>query len=80
MSDGVSDLENKYVVRLWDWYDGWIDCWDLKPCSHEEATAYWNSKTNNGTIHHNEKYVRSHYYAIFPANTRMIYTPESLGR
>ncbi len=65
-----------YIVRLWDMFDGWIDI--SKPISKAEADKLWNEKTCHGTI--NTKYVDGDYYAIFPADTKMVYTPEFLGR
>lgn len=67
----------KFVVRLFDYFDGWIDV--TGELSKEDADKYWNEKTANGTKDFQFKSGGS-YYAIFPANTRMIYTPESLGR
>lgn len=65
-----------YVVRLWDMFDGWLDL--TGPITKEEAEKLWNEKTNNGT--RNTCYGDGDYYAIFPANTRMLVTPEYLGR
>ena len=69
-------MENKYIVRLFDMFDGWIDI--SGALSKEEAEEIWAKKTKNGTK--NTKYEDGDYYAIFPANTRMRYTPETLGR
>lgn len=68
--------KKRYVVRLWDMFDGWIDIKDN--LTHEEATKLWNEKTQGGTV--NTKYDDGDYYKIFPADTRMIVTPEFLGR
>ena len=65
-----------YVVRLFDMFDGWIDI--TKPLSKEEVDKVWNKKTENGTK--NKEYADGDYYAIFPSDTRMIVTPEFLGR
>lgn len=66
--------EDKYIVRLWDGGDGyWIDI--SKPLSKEDATSLWNKETKNGTC--NTKYEDYDYYAIFPANTVMLYAPPS---
>lgn len=67
---------DQFIVRLWDMMDGWIDVHG--PCSKEEAEKIWNEMTKNGT--RNTKYADGDYYKVFPANTRMIYTPEFLGR
>jgi hypothetical protein len=68
--------ENKFVVRLYDMFDGWIDI--TGPLSKEEAHARWMKETWDGT--RKTKYSDGDYYAVFPADTRMIYTPEFLGR
>jgi hypothetical protein len=68
--------EKLYVVRLWDMFDGWIDI--TSSISKEEADKLWNEKTSNGT--RMTKYADGDYYKIFPANTKMVYTPEFLGR
>lgn len=64
------------IVRLWDMLDGWIDI--TEPISEEEALRLWNEKTGGGT--HHTQYGRGDYYCIFDADTKMIYTPEFLGR
>lgn len=66
----------KYVVRLWDMLDGWIDI--SKPLSQAAAQKLWNQKTNYGK--RNTKFEDGDYYAIYPANTKMLVTPEFLGR
>lgn len=68
--------EDKYIVRLWDMFDGWCDI--TGPLSKEEADQVWNKNTDNGS--HNTKYSDGNYFRIFPADTRMIYTPDFLGR
>lgn len=69
-------MDNLFIVRLFDMFDGWMDV--SEPLSKEEAEKMWNEKTNNGT--ENTQYSHGDYYKIFPANTRMIFTPEFLGR
>ena len=64
------------MVRLFDMFDGWLDI--TSAISLEEAEKIWNEKTNNGT--RNTSYDDGDYYKVFPADTRMIYTPEFLGR
>lgn len=64
------------IVRLWDMLDGWIDI--TEPISEEEALRLWNKKTDYGR--HNTKYEHGDYYRIFDADTKMVYTPEFLGR
>lgn len=64
------------IVRLWDMMDGWIDV--TGPVSVEEAQRIWNEKTDNGK--RNTTYSDGDYYAIYPADTKMVMTPEFLGR
>ncbi len=64
------------IVRLWDMLDGWIDI--TTPVPEEEAQRIWNEKTKGGTC--NVKYADGDYYAVFDASTKMVYTPEFLGR
>lgn len=68
--------EGLWMVRLWDMFDGWIDI--SKPVPKTEAEIIWNKYTDNGTKQ--IKYEDGDYYEIFPANTRMVYTPQFLGR
>jgi hypothetical protein len=72
----AEELAKLRIVRLWDMFDGWIDI--TGPVSQAEAEKVWNAKTDNGT--RKTKYSDGDYYKIFPADTRMIYTPEFLGR
>ncbi len=69
-------MDELFIVRLWDMFDGWMDI--TKPLTKEEADNVWNEYTNNGTKM--TKFSDGDYYAIFPANTRMIFTPEHMGR
>jgi hypothetical protein len=69
-------VDELFIVRLYDMFDGWIDI--TKPVTKEEADRVWNEHTENGT--ENTKYADGDYYAIFPADTRMLFTPETLGR
>ena len=64
------------IVRLYDMMDGWIDV--SGPVTPKEAERIYNEKTKNGT--RNTKYADGDYYAIFDADTRMMMTPEFLGR
>lgn len=66
----------KYIVRLYDMFDGWLS--PSKEMDWADAVAYWKDKTNNGTTR--TKYADGDYWSIFPAGTRMIVTPEFLGR
>jgi hypothetical protein len=69
-------IEEKFIVRLFDKYDGWIDI--TSEITMAEAKKKWNDKTADGKIY--TQYSEGSYYEIFPANTRMLITPESLGR
>jgi hypothetical protein len=69
-------MEKLYVARLFDMFDGWLDI--TSPMSKEGTEKYWNEKTNNGTKM--TCYADGDYWKIFPANTRMLMTPEYLGR
>lgn len=63
--------EGLYIVRLWDGMDEhWIDM--TTPMCKEAALLVWNEYTENGTRH--TKYDDIDYYAIFPADTIMIYS------
>ena len=68
--------EERFIVRLFDMFDGWIDIQDN--LSKEEADELLSKKTNNGTS--KASYSDGDYYAIFPSNTVMWMTPERLGR
>ena len=68
--------EQKWIVRLFDMFDVWIDI--SEPISREKADEMWNQKTKNGT--QKTKYADGDYFAIFPADTKMMMTPEFLGR
>lgn len=63
--------EKLYVVRLYDGFDNqWMDI--TKPAPKAEAEKVWNERTKNGT--EKTKYGDIDYYAIYPADTRMIYS------
>jgi hypothetical protein len=68
--------EDKFIVRLFDMFDGWIDISDA--ITKSEADAIWMKKTSGGTK--NVRYSDGDYYKIFPADTKMRVTPECLGR
>lgn len=76
MSTPTADASGLFIVRLWDMFDGWIDI--TTPVSRIEADAVWNDRTGTGT--HHTDYGDGDYYAVFPADTRMMITPESTGR
>lgn len=69
-------MEKLFIVRLYDMFDGWIDI--SEPVEKKEAERIWNKETDNGTK--NTKYSDGDYYSIFPADTKMVFTPESMGR
>jgi hypothetical protein len=61
-----------FIVRLWDTFDGYsIDV--SSRVSKEEADALLNEKTKNGTEY--TKYDDGACYAIFPADTTMLWRP-----
>lgn len=66
--------EKTHIVRLYDGGEGtWLDVFG--PASHEECMTYWKQKTANGT--RNTKYQDFDYWAIFPADTKMVYSTEN---
>jgi hypothetical protein len=69
-------LSKLFIVRLFDMFDGWIDI--TGPMSKDEADAVWRDKTGGGT--HHTQFSDGDYYRVFPADTRMLVTPEYLGR
>jgi len=65
-------MEKLFTVRFYDKFDhGWIDCIGAINVTKEKAQEYWNKETSNGTRHASSR--ENQYYAIFPANTRMLY-------
>lgn len=72
----MSKIEPKYIVRLYDMFDGWMDVFG--PATRQECEDQWLIKTSNGT--RLTQYSDGDYYKVFPADTRMLYTPEFLGR
>lgn len=70
------DDGGRFIVRLWDMFDGWMDL--TGPLPHAEAVKVWAGYTEYGTK--NFAYEHGDYYRIFPADTRMMVTPEFLGR
>ncbi len=73
--DGAG-MTDQFVVRLWDMFDGWIDI--TEPVSRDEADRVWREKTSNGK--EKTKYGDGDYYKVFPADTKMYWTPERMGR
>lgn len=78
MAIRVSEAEKQgpCVLRLFDMFDGWLDVYG--PAPFEECLEKYNKKTANGTK--NTGYGNGDYWAIYPAGTQMLYTPELLGR
>jgi hypothetical protein len=73
--DYKNALSDKFVVRLYDGFDNvWMDI--SKPVSKEEADKIFADETDNGTK--NTKYDNIDYYAIFPADTKMLYSSDRL--
>lgn len=68
--------EEKFVVRLFDMFDGWINI--SGELTKSEADKLWMERTSGGKKH--TSYSDGDYYMVFPADTRMLVTPESLGR
>ncbi len=65
-----------YVVRNFDINDGWLDVTGF--LSKEAADAEWLRLTEGGTRW--TRFEELSYYAIFPANTRMLYSEENVAR
>ena len=64
-------MDKLYVVRLYDGFDNlWIDI--CEPTTKKKAKVLWNKKTNNGT--ENTGYDDIDYYAIFPSDTKMLFS------
>lgn len=62
--------EHKYIVRLYDGFDNkWMDV--SGPVPYDEAQKIWNENTKGGTK--STKFGDIDYYAIFPADTTMLY-------
>jgi hypothetical protein len=67
--------EKLYVVRLYDGFDHlWMDV--SKPLPQDEAHKILMEKTKDGT--ERTSYDDIDYYAIFPADTRMLYSHENV--
>lgn len=66
-----------YVVRFYDGFDmEWMDITD--PISKREAERVLAEKTDNGA--RNSSYADIDYYAIFPADTLMVFPNGCSGR
>lgn len=60
-----------FIVRLYDGFDNqWIDV--SEPVTKEEADKIWNERTKNGKG--NIEFADIDYYAIFPAETKMLFS------
>jgi len=73
MTDSIEQL---YILRLYDMMDGWIDVGS--PCTKARADAKWDKRTNFGK--RMTCYADGDYFKVFPANTKMVQTPEFRGR
>lgn len=62
-----------WIVRMFDYYDGWIDI--SSPCRKATAEKKLAELTKNGTEHFQYK-SNSHYYSMFPADTQMVFRSE----
>lgn len=75
----MKDMGNNpllYIVRVYDYFDNiWIDV--SSPLSQENAQALWNQKTCNGT--QKCKFEDRDYYAIFPADTVMLFSSQAIA-
>ena len=68
------ETEKLYVVRLYDGFDNlWMDV--SKPLPKDEAHKILMEKTKDGTK--NTKFDDIDYYAIFPADTTMMFSSEA---
>lgn len=60
-----------FVIRLYDGFDNqWIDV--CEPITREQADKKWADLTEGGTKM--SKFDDIDYYAVFPANTKMLYS------
>lgn len=70
-------MSDKYVVRLWDGFDGeWMDVSD--PLTKDEADKLAGDKNEarigSGAGNRNGNYSEIDYFAVFPVNTRMLFS------
>jgi hypothetical protein len=66
--------EELFVVRLFDGMDfKWMDVSD--PVPKDEARKIWTQKTEDGAK--SASYFDIDYYAIFPADTKMVFAYDS---
>jgi hypothetical protein len=72
---GDGSLDDLFIVRLYDGFDHeWMDI--TEPVTRQEADKIWNERTKNGT--EKTKYDDIDYFAIFPADTTMLYSVEGV--
>ncbi len=76
MNEAKKTEEGLFILRFYDMLDGWLGM--SKPMSKAAADALWDKETSGGTK--NAKYADGDYYCVFPADTRMVHTPEFRGR
>lgn len=70
-------MKNKFTLRMYDYFDGWIDI--SSHASLEEANKAWSKETLNGT-RYTEYKTNGYYFKVFPSDTKMLWTPDFLGR
>jgi len=68
--------EPLFTLRMYDYYDGWIDI--ATNLSAEQVEERWLERTKGGTENFKFTGTTGHYYDIFPANTRMFWNSEVL--
>lgn len=63
----------KFTLRVWDGMDGcWCDC---ETGDKITVLTHWAERTRNGT--EKTKFADIDYYAIFPADTRMLWSGDN---
>ena len=72
-AEKINPRAGLFVVRQYDKYDHqWIDT--SEALSEEDAEAYWAEKTGDGKHYASSDDPSGHYYKVFPADTRMIFS------
>jgi hypothetical protein len=69
------EKKNKCALRFYDMFDGWFDIYEGP---FEKCLKKYNILTNNGEGF--TSFRDKNYFAIYPADTQMLITPERLGR
>ncbi len=69
----ITNKDLKFTIRCYDKYDGyWFDVLEAMGVTLDTALEKWNECTENGTVY--TKFEDGCYYAIFRADTRMIFS------